>query len=262
MWVPFDLLPKLIVACTWVSYPNDVDIQSTRRMPPMIFRQLFDKESSTYTYLIADATSGEAALVDPVFEQIERDQGLIQELNLTLKFCLETHIHADHVTGTGKLREITGCEGIVPAGAQAVCASRSVNNKERLRLGTITIQAIETNGHTDSHMAYLVDGTHLLTGDALFIRGCGRTDFQAGDAGKLYDRVTQRLFSLPNETLVYPGHDYKGHTVSTIGEEKRLNPRFVGRTREGFIRFMNNLNLPNPKKMMEAVPANERCGVK
>ena len=228
----------------------------------MIFRQLFDKESSTYTYLIADADSGQAALIDPVLDQLSRDYGLLKELDLTLKFCLETHIHADHVTGTGKLRELTGCVGIVPAGAQAICASRSVNNKERLQLGNVIIQAIETNGHTDSHMAYLVNGTHVLTGDALFIRGCGRTDFQSGNAGTLYDRVTQRLFSLPDETLVYPGHDYKGHTVSTIGEEKRLNPRFVGRTREEFIVFMANLNLPNPKKMMEAVPANEQCGRK
>lgn len=226
----------------------------------MIFRQLFDPESSTYTYLIGDSSSQTATLVDPVMEQVERDHKLLKELNLTLKFCLETHIHADHVTGTGKLREITGCEGIVPAGAQIVCASRAVNHKESLRLGNITIQGIETNGHTDSHMAYLVNGTHLLTGDALFIRGCGRTDFQGGNAGILYDRVTQRMFSLPDETWVYPGHDYKGHTVSTIGEEKQFNSRFAGRTRDEFIKFMNNLNLPNPKKMMEAVPANQQCG--
>ena len=226
----------------------------------MIFRQLFDLESSTYTYLIGDSSSQTATLVDPVMEQVERDFKLLKELNLTLKFCLETHIHADHVTGTGKLREITGCEGIVPAGAQIVCASRAVNHKESLHLGNITIQGIETNGHTDSHMAYLVNGTHLLTGDALFIRGCGRTDFQGGNAGILYDRVTQRIFSLPDETWVYPGHDYKGHTVSTIGEEKQFNSRFAGRTRDEFIKFMNNLNLPNPKKMMEAVPANQQCG--
>ena len=226
----------------------------------MIFRQLFDQGSNTYTYLIADPSTGEAALVDPVLEQVERDYKLLNELALTLKFCLETHIHADHITGTGKLREITHCEGIVPAGAQAICASRAVNHREKLALGNIIIQGIETNGHTDSHMAYLVNSTHLLTGDALFIRGCGRTDFQSGDAGTLYDRVTQRLFSLPDETWVYPGHDYKGRTLSTIGEEKRLNPRFAGRTRDEFIGFMKNLNLPNPKKMMEAVPANERCG--
>ena len=226
----------------------------------MIFRQLFDKDSCTYTYLIADVVTREAALVDPVLEQVERDYTLLRELNLTLKFCLETHIHADHVTGTGKLREITGCAGIVPAGAQAVCANRSVNHREVLHLGSIAIKGIETNGHTDSHMTYLVDGTRVLTGDALFIRGCGRTDFQGGNAGTLYDRVTQRLFSLPDETLVYPGHDYKGHTISTIGEEKQFNPRFVGRTRDEFIVLMGNLNLPNPKKMMEAVPANQSCG--
>ncbi len=226
----------------------------------MLFRQLFDQESYTYTYLIADTKTWEAILVDPVLEQVERDYQLLNELGCKLQFCLETHIHADHITGTGKLRDLTGCEGIVPANAQADCANRYVQHDEVLTAGAINLRAIETNGHTDSHMAYLINGTHLLTGDALFIRGCGRTDFQQGDAGILYDRVTERLFSLSDEILIYPGHDYRGQTVSTIGEEKRFNPRFVGRTREAFIEFMGNLNLPNPKKMMEAVPANERCG--
>lgn len=226
----------------------------------MLFRQLFDPETSTYTYLIADTDAQVAVLVDPVMEQAERDYKMLNELGLTLKFCLETHIHADHVTGTSKLRELTGCKGIVPANAHAACANYYVTHDEVLMVGSISIRAIETNGHTDSHMAYLVNGTHLLTGDALFIRGCGRTDFQSGDAGTLYDRVTQRLFSLPDATLVYPGHDYKGHTVSTIGEEKRWNPRFLGRSRDEFIQFMGGLNLPNPQKIMEAVPANERCG--
>ncbi len=131
---------------------------------------------------------------------------------------------------------------------------------EVLRVGQVTIAAIATPGHTDSHMAYWVNGTHLLTGDALFIRGCGRTDFQSGDAGTLYDSITQRLFTLPDTTLVYPGHDYRGQTVSTIGEEKQWNPRLTGRDRAGFIQLMESLNLPNPKKIMEAVPANERCG--
>ncbi|MGB3612901.1 MAG: MBL fold metallo-hydrolase, partial [Elainellaceae cyanobacterium] len=167
----------------------------------MLFRQLFDKETSTYTYLIADRASQEAALVDSVLEQVERDHKLLNELGLTLRFCLETHIHADHITGTGKLRELTDCEGIVPAEANVSCANQQVHHDQILSLGSIRIQAIETNGHTDNHMAYLVDGTHLLTGDALFIRGCGRTDFQNGDAGTLYDRVTQRLFTLPEETL-------------------------------------------------------------
>lgn len=226
----------------------------------MLFRQLFDHSTWTYTYLIADRATREAALVDPVLEQVERDYQLLNELGLGLKYSLETHIHADHITGTGKLRELTGCEGVVPQNANAVCASRHIQHGEILRVGDVNIQAIETHGHTDSHMSYLVNGTRVLTGDALFIRGCGRTDFQSGDAGTLYDHVTQRLLTLPGETLVYPGHDYKGQTVSTIDEEKRFNPRFVGKDRDSFIQFMDTLNLPDPKRIMEAVPANERCG--
>ncbi|MBE9188799.1 MBL fold metallo-hydrolase [Gloeocapsopsis crepidinum LEGE 06123] len=226
----------------------------------MLFRQLFDQNTGTYTYLIADAKTKDAVLVDPVVEQVERDRKLINELGLTLRYCLETHIHADHITGTAKLRELTGCHGVVPEKANAACANRFIRDGETLQIGDVQIKAIATPGHTDSHIAYLVNNTHLLTGDALFIRGCGRTDFQSGDAGTLYDSVTQRLFTLPDDTLVYPGHDYRGHTVSTIREEKQWNPRFVGRTRDNFIEFMDNLNLPNPQKIMEAVPANERCG--
>jgi glyoxylase-like metal-dependent hydrolase (beta-lactamase superfamily II) len=226
----------------------------------MLFRQLFDEATWTYTYLIADPTTKEAILVDPVAEQTERDLRILKELGLTLRYCLETHIHADHITGTGKLRDATGCLGGVPAGAQAVCADRFIQDGEVLQVGSIRIEAIATPGHTDSHMAYLVNGTHLLTGDSLFIRGCGRTDFQSGNAGAMYDAITQRLFTLPDETLVYPGHDYKGETVSTIGEEKQWNPRFVRQTRESFIDLMSNLNLPNPRKIMEAVPANQECG--
>ena len=228
----------------------------------MLFRQLYDSGSNTYTYLLADLDLKEAILVDPVLEQVERDLKLLDELGLNLRYCLETHIHADHITGTGKLRELTGCLGIVPERAHANCADRQIQNEEDLELGSIVIEAIATPGHTDSHMTYLVNGERVLTGDALFIRGCGRTDFQSGDAGTLYDSVTQRLFVLPNATLVYPAHDYRGHTVSTIGEEKQFNPRFAGRDRDNFIQFMDNLNLPDPKKMMEAVPANERCGRK
>jgi sulfur dioxygenase len=226
----------------------------------MLFRQLFDAQSSTYTYLIADPNTEEAILVDPVLEQVERDRQLLKELGLILRYCLETHVHADHITGTDKLRQMTGCLGIVPERAQVACADRHIHDGEMLKLGAITIKAIATPGHTDSHMAYLVNDDRVLTGDALFIRGCGRTDFQSGDAGTLYDSVTQRLFALPDETLVYPAHDYRGHTVSTITEEKQWNPRFVGRTRDDFIKFMGNLNLPDPQKMMEAVPANELCG--
>jgi len=226
----------------------------------MLFRQLFDRETSTYTYLIADLATRTAVLVDSVLEQVDRDLQLLNEFGLTLKYCLETHIHADHITGTARLRDMTGCWGIVPGNATARCADRFIQDGEVLQVGAVPIEAIATPGHTDSHMAYLVNGTHLLTGDSLLIRGCGRTDFQGGDAGLLYDAVTQRLFVLPNETLVYPGHDYRGMTLSSIGEEKRWNPRFVGRDRQEFIDLMAGLNLPNPQKIMAAVPANERCG--
>ncbi|WP_246275531.1 FAD/NAD(P)-binding protein [Brasilonema bromeliae] len=228
--------------------------------PAMLFRQLFDKESSTYTYLIADPQTKEAILVDPVSEQVERDIQILRELGLTLRYCLETHIHADHITATSQLKGITGCLSIMPENAQTTCADRYIADGKILQLGNIQIQAIATPGHTDSHMAYLVNNTHLLTGDALFIRGCGRTDFQNGDAGLLYDAVTQKLFTLPDDTLVYPAHDYQGQTVSTIGEEKRWNPRFAGHSRSQFMMLMNNLNLPYPKKMSEAVPANQHGG--
>lgn len=226
----------------------------------MIFRQLFDQESSTYTYLIGDETSHEAVLVDPVSTQLERDLKILGELGLKLVYGLETHVHADHITGTGKLRELTGCQGVVPEGAKVGCADRFLRDGETLQVGTVTITAIATPGHTDCHIAYRVNNDRVLSGDALFIRGCGRTDFQSGDAGQLYDSVTQRLFTLPDDTLIYPGHDYRGLTVTTIGEEKRCNPRFAGRTREQFREFMAKLNLPMPRKIMEALPANEQCG--
>ena len=229
-------------------------------MKIMLFRQLFDEESSTYTYLIADRSLKQALLVDPVLEQVERDRKLLDELQLTLKYCLETHIHADHITGTGKLRGITGCLVIVPENAPVNCADGFLRDREVLKLGDVIIEAIATPGHTDSHSAYLVNNKAVLTGDALFIRGCGRSDFQGGNAGVLYDSVTQRLFTLPDETLVYPAHDYNGHSVSTIREEKQYNPRFLGRDRPQFITFMNNLNLPDPKKMIKAVPANQKYG--
>lgn len=234
----------------------------------MFFRQLFDRESCSYSYLIADTASKSAILVDSVLEQVERDLKLIKELNLTLKFCLETHIHADRITGAGKLRDLTGCLGVVPANAKANCADRSLEDGDKIVLGDLEIRAIETLGHTDSHMAYLVNDDRVLTGDALLIRGCGRTDFQNGDAGLLYDSVTNKLFTLADDTLVYPAHDYKGRTVSTIGEEKQFNPRFQQcdrkpsseADRNDFINLMNNLDLAYPRRMMEAVPANLNCG--
>jgi uncharacterized NAD(P)/FAD-binding protein YdhS/glyoxylase-like metal-dependent hydrolase (beta-lactamase superfamily II) len=226
----------------------------------LLFRQFFDPESSSYTYLIADSQTKEAVLVDAVLDQVDRDLKVLDDLGLTLRYSLETHIHADHITGAGKLRQQTGCRIIVPSNTSAWSADGSLVDNETLTVGAVRIQAIATPGHTDSHLAYLVNNTYLLTGDALLIRGCGRTDFQSGDAGTLYDTVTSRLFSLPENTLVYPAHDYKGRTVSTIGEEKRLNPRFVNRSREQFIAIMSHLGLSYPKKMNQAVPANEYCG--
>ncbi|MEH2465431.1 FAD/NAD(P)-binding protein [Nostoc sp.] len=225
-----------------------------------IFRQFFDPETSSYTYLIADQQTGDAVLIDPVLEQVDRDLQSLNELGLKLRYCLETHLHADHITGAGKLRQKTGCQVIVPQNTAVTKADRSLVGGEILEVGSVIIETISTPGHTASHIAYLVNKSHLLTGDALFIRGCGRTDFQGGDAGTLYDVVTQRLFTLPDDTLVYPAHDYKGRTVSTIGEEKRLNPRFSDRSRSQFITIMNNLKLSYPQKMNAAVPANEYCG--
>jgi uncharacterized NAD(P)/FAD-binding protein YdhS/glyoxylase-like metal-dependent hydrolase (beta-lactamase superfamily II) len=226
----------------------------------LLFRQLFDPESSTYTYLIADRQAKEAVLVDTVLEQAERDLQVLDDLNLNLRYCLETHIHADHITGAGRLRQQTGCQIIVPEHTTSRSADQTLSDREVLTLGSVQIEAIATPGHTASHMAYLVNGTYLLTGDALLIRGCGRTDLQSGDAGALFDSVTERLFSLPDDTLVYPAHDYKGFTVSTIGEEKRFNPRFADRSREQFIIIMSHLGLSHPKRMKEALPANEFCG--
>jgi glyoxylase-like metal-dependent hydrolase (beta-lactamase superfamily II) len=210
--------------------------------------------------LIADQQTGDAVLVDPVLEQVDRDLQVLDQLGLKLRYSLETHLHADHITGAGKLRKQTGSQIVVPKNPVVTQADRSLEGGETLEIGSIIIEAIATPGHTANHIAYLVNKTHLLTGDALLIRGCGRTDFQGGDPGTLYDVVTQRLFTLPDETLVYPAHDYKGWTVSTIGEEKHQNPRFADRTREQFITIMNNLNLSYPKKMKAAVPANEYCG--
>ncbi|MEA5467143.1 MBL fold metallo-hydrolase [Leptothoe sp. PORK10 BA2] len=225
-----------------------------------MFRQLFDPVTSTYTYLVADPQTAEAVLIDPVLEQVERDVTLLNQLGLTLSYCMETHVHADHITGAAELRKRTGCRGVVPKQAQIDCADRFISDRDRLQVGAVEIEAIATPGHTDSHMAYLIDGTHLLTGDSLLIRGCGRTDFQGGDAGTLFDAITQRLFTLPDSTVVYPGHDYQGRTVSTIGEEKQWNLRLAGQSRDAFIQLMNGLNLPDPKKIAEAVQANERCG--
>jgi sulfur dioxygenase len=224
----------------------------------MIIRQLFDAETCTYTYLIADPATFAAALIDPVLEQIERDLELCRELGLTLAYVLETHVHADHVTAAGAIRERTGAKTV--AGARgAPCADIAARHGDEIQLGSIPIRVLETPGHTDDSVSYSTRGA-VFTGDALFIRGTGRADFQNGDPGTLFDSITRVLFALPDETLVYPGHDYKGRTVSTIGEEKAHNPRLHGKTRDEFIALMNNLCLPAPKKLALAVAANRECG--
>lgn len=233
----------------------------------MIFRQLFDKESSTYTYLLADETTGEAALIDPVVEHLERDLKLIADLNCRLVAVLDTHVHADHVTGAGKLRERTKATTHLSEQGGAPCADVALKDGHLIGVGRIAIRALATPGHTASCMSFLAtcDGepARVFTGDALLIRGCGRTDFQEGDATKLWSSVHEKLFSLPDETLVYPAHDYRGHTVSTIGEEKRLNPRLgASMTVESFVDLMKKLDLPPPTKIHEAVPANRACGMK
>lgn len=225
---------------------------------PMI--QLFDAESSTYTYLLIDWVSRAAALIDPVDTQAERDLALIKREGLKLRYTIETHAHADHVTSAGRLRELTGATAVAPAGCHIGAADLQALNGELIRFGDEAIRVINTPGHTAGSASYLWRD-NLFTGDALLIMGCGRTDFQGGDAGTLYDSITQKLFTLPDDTKVWPGHDYKGFTVSTIGREKAHNPRLAGKSRGQFIELMGNLHLPRPRLIDVAVPANRRLGI-
>lgn len=231
----------------------------------MIFRQLFEPVSSTYTYLIGCDETREAALIDPVIEAADRDLALLKELGLTLKYTLETHIHADHVTGAARLREATGCQAAVPQKSNAGHADIAVREGEPLAVGQVQIQPLYTPGHTDDHHAYFVesDGTsRVFTGDALLIDGCGRTDFQNGDSAVLFRSVHDKIFALPDDTLVFPGHDYQGRRVSSVAQEKARNPRLGGgKTVDEFIAIMAALDLPRPKKMDVAVPANRECGM-
>jgi len=225
-----------------------------------IFYQLFEHESSTYSYLIADPRTKEAALIDPVIETVDRDLKLIEELGLKLKYVLDTHVHADHITGAGEIRGRTGAKSAVSRDANVDCVDIPLSDGEELSLGEMKIKAISTPGHTDSCMSFVFDGK-VFTGDALLIRGCGRTDFQQGSSDKLYESVHQKLFSLPDDTQVYPAHDYRGQTVSTIALEKRFNPRLgMNKSKSDFIKTMSELKLANPKKIHEALPANLACG--
>lgn len=230
----------------------------------MIFRQLFEPDSSTYTYLVADPDSRAAVLVDPVLETVERDLDLVRQLGLVLAYTLDTHVHADHLTGARKLKVLSGCRIAAPAMERLPCADVGVADDKPLVVGPYTFQPIFTPGHTDTHHAYLLDhadAPRVFTGDALLIDGCGRTDFQGGSAEALYRSVRERLFALPEDTLVFPAHDYQGRRVSTVGQERARNPRLKdGIDLDLFVRIMTELKLPYPKKMDIAVPGNRDCG--
>ncbi len=231
----------------------------------VIFRQLFDSESSTYTYLLGCKQTGQAALIDPVKPHAEMYLTLIGQLGLTLTYALDTHTHADHITALGDLRERTGCVTVMGQESAAACANRFMQDGDVFTVGAISLKALHTPGHTDdSYSFYLSGGSQnsaaLFTGDTLLIRGTGRTDFQNGDARAQYNSLFNGLLQYPGDTLVYPGHDYKGWTVSTVDEERQFNPRLQIKTVEEYIALMGSLNLPNPKMMDVAVPANRACG--
>jgi sulfur dioxygenase len=225
----------------------------------ILFHQFFDPTSSTLSYLLADPLTGDAVIIDSVKEHVGAYITFLQEQELQLAWILETHIHADHITGAAGLCELTGARSAIGAGGGVGCADRLLSDGDTIIFGNELIRVIPTPGHTPSCVTYHWRD-RLFTGDALMIGGCGRTDFQGGDAGTLYDSITERLFVLPDETLVYPGHDYRGARVSCIGQEKTSNPRLSGRSRDEFIELMAKLDLPRPHMIDEALSANLRCG--
>lgn len=223
-------------------------------------RQLFDQETWTHTYLLFDSETRTGIIIDPVKEKVNRDLSLLTELKVNLKYILETHVHADHITGADDLRQKTGAKVYYGENAGVNCADGTLSDGEELQFGNFKVKALSTPGHTSGCTSYLIDNM-VFTGDALFIRGTGRTDFQEGSPDVLYRSINEKLFTLPDDTLVYPGHDYKGMWVSTIAEEKKNNPRVGGgKTLQEFVNIMNSLNLAHPKKIDIAVPANLKCG--
>jgi len=226
----------------------------------MIFRQLFDSTSSTYTYLLASRHGGEALIIDPVLERVDRYIQLLKELDLRLVKAIDTHLHADHITGLEALRERTRCITVMGEQTKADVVSIRVGDGDRVGIEGLSLEALYTPGHTDDSYSYIM-ADRVFTGDTLLIRGTGRTDFQNGDPRAQYDSLFGRLLKLPEETLVYPAHDYKGDTVSTIGEEKAFNPRLQVKSVDEYVDLMSNLNLPNPQMMDVAVPANMRIGL-
>ena len=226
----------------------------------MIFRQMFDGVSGTYSYLIASRQGGEALIIDPVLEKVDRYLQLVRELDLRLVKAIDTHLHVDHISGLGSLRDRTHCITVMGEQTPADVVSMRVTEGDRIEIEGLSLDALYTPGHTDDSYSLLM-GDRVFTGDTLLIRGTGRTDFQNGDARAQYESIFGKLLKLPNETLVFPAHDYKGDTVSTIGEEKRFNPRLQVGSVEEYVDLMNNLKLPNPKMMDVAVPANMHVGL-
>jgi glyoxylase-like metal-dependent hydrolase (beta-lactamase superfamily II)/rhodanese-related sulfurtransferase len=230
----------------------------------LVFRQLFDAASSTYTYLLACGRTRQAVIIDTVFEQHLRDRALVDELGLTLVAALDTHCHADHVTGAWLMQQATGCRIGVSAryGEQMQGADLRLDDGDRVVFGQHHLEVRATPGHTDGCLTYVADDHRMaFTGDCLLIRGAGRCDFQQGHAGVLYRSITERIFSLPDDCLVFPAHDYSGRTMSSVGEERRHNPRIGGHADErDFVGFMENLHLPHPKQLAVALPANLRSG--
>ncbi|SIT65920.1 Glyoxylase, beta-lactamase superfamily II [Ectothiorhodosinus mongolicus] len=231
----------------------------------MLFRQLYEPDSSTFTYLLSCPDTGVTALIDPVLETVERDLEVLQSMGLKLDYAIETHIHADHITGAKKLKNATGCQIAGPAQDELPCRDIGLTEGAAFQIGGITLNPLFTPGHTDTHHAYLLDHhgmPMLFSGDALLIEACGRTDFQSGDAHVLYRSIHNKFFRLPDETLVYPAHDYEDRRITTIGQEKLRNPRLgKNRSEEEFVAIMNGLDLPYPRKIDFSVPGNELCGM-
>nr|XP_060639707.1 persulfide dioxygenase ETHE1, mitochondrial [Anolis sagrei ordinatus] len=266
MWPPRRCPPGLLAALR--SPPPCLSPPSRRGLAVLaaqrkglLFRQLFESASFTYTYLLADVTTKEAVLIDPVLETAKRDSTLVKQLGLNLIYAVNTHCHADHITGTGLLKDLLpGCRSVIAKDSGA-SADILIQEGHLLKFGAFALEARATPGHTNGCLTYVLNDKGMaFTGDALLIRGCGRTDFQQGCPNTLYRSVHEKIFTLPGDCLIYPAHDYTGQTVSTVEEERTLNPRLT-LPREAFVELMNNLNLPKPKQIDFAVPANLKCGI-
>jgi sulfur dioxygenase len=244
------------------SAPSSVSLAAAAGGGSLLFRQLFDADTGTYTYLLVDVPTGEGVLIDSVFERHERDLSLIQELDIDLVACLDTHAHADHVTGSWLMHEATGCAIGLAAAARAENVTRPLQHGDRVSFGGRSVEVRSTPGHTDGCISFVLDDQSMaFTGDALLVRGCGRCDFQQGNAHTLWTSITEQIFSLPDSCLLYPGHDYTGRTVTSVAEEKAFNARLGGAaTERDFVGHMENMRLPHPHKIAEALPGNMRSG--